>query len=62
MHRPTASAEAVGIYVTNDCLIRCMLDDSETGFWSEESVCQQKFGLKNMLAYPTSSLAYATLG
>ena len=61
MYRPAASAESLGIDVTNEYLIRCMLDNSETDFWSEESVCQEKFGLKNMLAYPTSSLACATL-
>ena len=61
MHTSTASAEGVSIDLNNEYLIRCMLENSETCFWSEKSVCQQKFGLKNMLAYPTSSLAYATL-
>ena len=60
MHRATASAEGVAIDITNEHLIRCMLGNSEMGFWSEESVCQQKFELKNVLVYPTSSLAYAT--
>ena len=61
IHTPTASAKDVGIDVTSENLIRCMLGNSETRFWSEESISQQKFGLKNMLAYPSSSLAYATL-
>ena len=58
MDTPTVSTEGVGIDVTNEYPIRCMLDNIETGFCSEKSVCQQNFGLKNMLAYPTSSLAY----
>ena len=61
MHTPTALAEGVGIDVINEHLIKCMLTNSETVFWSEESICQQKFWLKSMLAYPTSSLAYASL-
>ena len=55
MHRATASAEGVGIDFTNEYLIRSMLENSETGFWSERSVYQRKFGLKSRLAYPTST-------
>ena len=58
MHTSTALAEGVGVDVNNEYLI---LENSETGFWSEESVCQQKFRLKNMMAYLTSSLTRAAL-
>ena len=61
MHRPTASAEGVSINVTNEYLVRCMLDNSETVSSQRKAVCQQNSGLKNMLAYPTSGLAYAIL-
>ena len=33
MHTPTTSAEGMGIDVTNEYLIKCMLENSETGFW-----------------------------
>ena len=61
MHTRTASAESVGIDVINEYLIRCMLENFETGFWSEETVYQQKLGLDNVLAYPTSSLTCVAL-
>ena len=61
MHRATASAGAVGIDVASEYLTGYMLDNFETGFWSEESVCQQKFRAKKYAGFPTSSLAYATL-
>ena len=61
VHIPTVSDEGVSVDVANGHLIRCMLEDSEKGFCSEKSFSQQKFGLKNMMAYLTNSLAHATL-
>ena len=63
IHPRPQLGEGGGVYidVASEHLIKCMLKNSQTGFWSEKSVCQQEFGLKNMLAYPTSSLARATL-
>ena len=61
VHIPTASGEGVSVDVPNGHLIKCMLQDSEKSFWSEKSVFQQKFGLKNMMAYLTNSLTCATL-
>ena len=33
VHIPTASGESVRVDVANGHLIRCMLEDSEKGFW-----------------------------
>ena len=61
VHIPTASGEGVSVDVANSHLIKCMLEDSEKDFWSEKSVFQQKFGLKNMMAYLTGSLTRTNL-
>ena len=56
-----ASDEGVSVNVANGHLIRCMLEGSENGFWSEKSVLQQKFELKGIMAFLTSSLTHTTL-
>ena len=61
VHVPTASGEGVSVDVANGRLIRRMLEDSEKSFWSEKSVFQYKFGLKNMMTYLTNSLTRANL-
>ena len=52
VHIPTVSGEGVSVDIVNGHLIRCMLEDSEKGLWSEKSVSQQKFGLKKCDGVP----------
>ena len=42
MYISTASGEGVSVDAANGHLIRCMLETSKTGFWSEKSLSQQK--------------------